>query len=192
MEVAKQFSVTDLWTPNRPLPGKPILIAITERLGEAWNFRGLGRKVSVRYNPRLRSTAGRALLDDCCVELNTRLLREHPEEFVGVLAHELAHIVVQLRYGRVAPHGLHFRTLLRAVNLSDNRTHTLPVAHLKHRRRRYLYLHRCSDCGYAFIARSIRRNYYCRACSPEMTWNILRAPNTKQGRDALKETMAML
>ncbi len=187
-----RFSVADLWTPRQALPGKPILRKITKRLGRAWDVDGLERKARVRYNSRLRSTLGRAILDDCSVELNTRLLREHPKELVGVLAHELAHVVVHLRYGRVPPHGLAFRTLMRALNLSDKSTHSLPVAHLKHRRRRYLYLHRCGDCGYSFIAQSVRRNYYCLACGPEMTWNILRAPRTKSGGETLKAAMVSL
>ncbi len=192
MTARKRFSVADVWTPDRPLPGKAVLNTITARLGGAWDFNGLERRARVRYNPRLRSTLGRAILDDCCVELNTRLLREHREELIGVLAHELAHVVVHLRYGQVAPHGLAFRTLMRALNLSDKRTHTLPVAHLKRSRRKYLYLHRCGDCGYCFMARSARRNYYCRACGPEMSWSILRAPNTKRGREMLKAAEAGL
>ena len=173
------FTVDDLWTPDRPLPGRGVLLAIAARAGEAWECSELTARVRVGYNGRLRTTLGRAVLDDLRVELNPRLLHDHPAELVPTLVHELAHLVVHERYGRVASHGRHFRTLMAAVRLSAAATHKLPTAHLKRRRRRYLYLHRCSDCGYSFIARSVRRNYYCIACGPEMTWDIIRAPSSK-------------
>ena len=185
MDPRVTFTVDDLWTPAKALPGRGGLLAIAARAGEAWECPDLTARVRVGYNGRLRTTLGRAVLDDLRVELNPRLLREHPAELVPTLVHELAHLVVHERYGRVASHGRHFRTLMAAVRLSPAATHKLPTAHLKRRRRRYLYLHRCSDCGYSFIARSVRRNSYCIACGPEMTWDIIRAPSSKEGRKHL-------
>lgn len=187
MDARVKFSVDDLWTPQLPLPGKAVLTAIGARAGEAWECEELIRRVRIGYNTRLQTTLGRALLDEDRVELNPHLLREHPGELVGTLVHELAHIVVHRHYGKAGSHGLHFRTLMAAVRLSPAATHKLPTAHLRRRRRRLLYLHRCSDCGYSFIARSVRRNYYCLACGPEMTWNIVRAPSTTAGRKHLKD-----
>lgn len=192
MKAARQFDVGDLWSPDKPLPGKGTLQAITERLGRAWEVADLPGRVRLVYNPRLRTTLGRAILTDLCVELNTRLLREHPDQLIPTLAHELAHIVAHIRYGRVAPHGEHFRTLMRAVNLSSKATHDLPVGRLIRRHRRFLYLHRCSDCGYSFTAHSLRRNCYCLACGPDMSWSILRAPNSSEGRKTIKRTMGEL
>ena len=183
MDAIKQFRVDDLWQAKLPLPGRSVLMAIAQRCGDVWEMPQLHRKARIVYNPRLRSTLGRATLDENLVELNTRLLREHPEELVPTVVHELAHLAVHIRYGSVAPHGIHFRTLMRAAGVSPKATHRLPVAHL--RRKRYLYLHRCSACGYTFIAPSVRRNYYCIACGPDMTWHVLRAPNTPDGRKAL-------
>ena len=183
MAARRRFCVDDLWPGGLPLPGRANLTAIAQRAAQFWEMPQLHHQVRIAYNPRLRSTLGRAMLDDKRVELNTRLLLEHPAELVLTLVHELAHLAVHIRYGRVAPHGLYFRTLMRAVNLSPKATHSLPVAQF--RRRRYLYLHRCSDCGYAFIARSLRRNYYCISCGPDMTWHVIRAPNSPEGRKAL-------
>jgi len=180
-----RFDTDDLWTPDKPLPGQPVLRAIASRLGAAWEAPHLGDKVRIGYNPRLRTTLGRAMLDERRVELNVRLLSRHRGELIPLLAHELAHVVVHMRYGRVGAHGRHFRTLMRAVNMSPRATHDLPVKQLARRRKRYLYLHRCSSCGYSFVAKSVRRGYYCTACGPGMSWDIYRAANTPQGRESL-------
>lgn len=175
-----------LLTGNTPglgehLPAREVLHEMVGRLGCAWDCPDLARQVRIVYNPRLTTTLGRAVFDEMLVELNPRLLRENPGELAATLAHEAAHLVVKMRYGRVSPHGREFRTLMRAVNLSPKATHNLPVAHLRRNRSRYLYLHRCGDCGYQFVARSVRRRYYCLACGPGMKWDIFRVPNTPSG-----------
>ncbi len=183
-----KFRVDDLWRPGdgEALPGREILLAITERCGAAWEMPDLAKRVCIGYNPRLRTSLGRALLQVGQVELNPRLLLDHPAELVPTLVHELAHVVVYMRYGRAQPHGVQFRTLMRAVNLSAAATHDLPTEGLRRRRRRYLYLHRCEDCGNTFIARKTCRNYYCTDCGPETNWEIWRAPHTPAGLEMLK------
>jgi predicted SprT family Zn-dependent metalloprotease len=166
-----------------------VLSAIVERLGRVWNFSVVRNGVRITYNPRLRSTLGRAFLDEKRIELNPHLLREHPRELLNVLGHELAHIVVYLRHGWVPQHGAHFRILMQAVNLAPHATHNLPSGHLRRRRRRYLYLHRCSDCRYQFVARKVRRDYYCATCGPGMKWKVLRVPNTTTGRKTMKSLL---
>ncbi len=173
----------DLWQPGQPLPHARVLGQIAQRCGDAWDMPDLGQSVRVGYNPRLRTTLGQAHLQLGQVELNGRLLSEHPDELIPTLVHELAHVAVYRRYGRRPPHGLEFRTLMRAVNLTDRATHSLPVA--RQRRRRYLYLHRCSVCGQSFLARRVRRDCHCARCGPEMDWQVLRAPDTQAGRDLL-------
>ena len=185
-----RFCVDDLWTPELPLPARAVLRAIAARCGAAWEMPDLADRVQVAYNPRLRTTLGRAVLDKRRVDLNPRILRDHPAELIPTLVHELAHMVAHMRYGNVPPHGAHFRTLMRAVNVPAAATHDLPVKQLRRRRGRHLYLHRCTGCGYSFVARSARRNSYCAACGPEMTWHILRAPNTPKGRQLLAAAAA--
>ncbi len=177
----------DLWRPEMPLPGKRILRDIAARCAQVWEMPELPDQVKIAWNPRLRTTLGQAKLLENRVELNTRLLREHPDHLVPTLVHELAHAAVHLRYGPVSPHGRHFRTLMIAAGFSPKSTHDLPVKHLLRKRNRYLYLHRCSDCGYSFVSRSVRRNCYCLACGPEMTWHVVRAPATATGKKALSK-----
>ncbi len=75
------------------LPARAELLAFARKLSETWKYPALV-KVRIGYNQRLRSTLGRAILHRrpgrCQVELNTRLLHEHPGEVYDVLAHELA------------------------------------------------------------------------------------------------------
>ena len=190
MDARRRFTVDDLWRPEQPLPAKTILTAIAQRCAEAWNMPNLAGAVRVAYSRRMRTSLGRARLDEARVDLNLRLLQEHPEELVSTLVHELAHVAVHMRYGRVAPHGRAFRTLMRSLNLSAKATHDLNVKHLERRRRRFLYLHICSDCGYSFISHSIRRSWHCRACGPNMTWDVFRAAASVAGKQSLERLQA--
>jgi len=183
------FDVSDLWSPGDSLPSGPVLKAIAERCAQAWDIPDLAGRVTIVYNPRLRTTLGRAMLDDNRVKLNTRLLRAYPDELLATLTHELAHLAVRMRYGEAPPHRREFKALMCSVNMPAAATHHLDTKRLNLRRRRYVYLHRCSDCGMMFIARKPRRNCYCRECGPEMSWNILRAPATTKGRRKLKGIM---
>lgn len=173
--------IGDTWKSENPLPDKDALGEMVERLSREWNCPGLARRVKIDYNPRLTTTLGRAVFNEMRVELNPRLLRDNPDELAPTLAHELAHLVVHMRYERAAPHGREFKTLMRAVNFSGKATHNLPVSHLRRRQTKYLYLHRCEECDYQFVARSVRRQYYCLACGPKMKWDIFRVPNTSAG-----------
>lgn len=182
----RKLVTTDLWSPGGPLPGGELLQRLTQRIAEMWEMPEIAR-VRVGYNSRLRTTLGRALLDEARVELNPRLLRDHPDELVPTLAHELAHLAVHVRFGRRAgAHGREFRTLMRALNLNARATHDLPVGHLRRRRRKYLYLHRCDICGNATVARRVLRDRVCAACGPGMQWDVYRLPDTPAGRALLK------
>ncbi|NLF29659.1 MAG: SprT family zinc-dependent metalloprotease [Planctomycetes bacterium] len=178
----------DLWkpAPGGPLPGKPVLHAIADRCGRAWDIPDLRRRARMGYSTRLRTTLGRAFLEDGLIELNARLLTDHPGELVATLIHELAHLVVFWRYGRVRPHGTQFRTLMRAVNLPADATHDLDVDQYRLRRRRYLYLHCCTHCRTYFISRRVYRNYYCTRCGPHSSFEVVRAPDTPTGRRMLR------
>jgi predicted SprT family Zn-dependent metalloprotease len=182
MDTRATSRFADIWQPSRPLPAKRVLRDLAGRCLELWGETVLFSRVQVVYNPRLRTTLGRAVLDALRVELNPRLLREHPDQLLSTLAHELAHLVVHVRHRRSAPHGREFRELMRAMDFSPRATHRLPVEHLRRRRGKYLYLHRCGDCGYSFVATRAKRGYYCLACGPDMTWDIFRLPNNPAGR----------
>ena len=71
----------------------------------------LARKVTVRWNPRMRSTAGRATWPDAVVEVNPALQEISEGETERTFLHELAHLVAYERAGkrRIRPHGPEWR-----------------------------------------------------------------------------------
>lgn len=88
------------------------------------------------WNPRLRTTAGRAFLKERRIELNPVLLARHPEVVRQVVIHEFAHLVAHRQRLREPGHGPAWRALMRAAGLPPRASHTLPVADLRRPRRR--------------------------------------------------------
>ncbi len=83
-----------------------VVDAVIDEMLQLWQAELLREKITWRWNARLRTTIGRAMLDDMVLELNPLLLGRNPEEMRGVVVHELAHLVTTSRYGfRVPPHG---------------------------------------------------------------------------------------
>lgn len=97
-----------------------------------WQAEDLAPRLRWCWNPRLRTTIGRALLEEDMLELNPLLLGRHPQEMRGVVIHELAHLVVTARHGlRVAPHGAAWKALMRSAGESTRATHDLDVDGLR-------------------------------------------------------------
>ena len=116
------------WTPETV----ESLLHATLRL---WGAEELIGEVKWCWNPRLRTTIGRAIFDDQLVELNPHLLARHPGEVRGVLIHELAHLVVVARHGFAeTAHGPRWKALMRAAGESTRATHQLEVGDLRRRR----------------------------------------------------------
>lgn len=119
-----------LWPPSR-------LRETAEEVLRAWGYAGWSRDFPVRWNARLRTTVGRALVVERVVELNPRLLARHPGEVREVLVHELAHLVVLRLHGTSVPdHGAEWKALMRQAGCSERATHDLDVSGLRQARRR--------------------------------------------------------
>ncbi|MDA7935715.1 SprT-like domain-containing protein, partial [Akkermansiaceae bacterium] len=65
------------------------LTAVCTRLCLMLGLPELAGRVGVEWNPRMRSTAGRATWPVCLIELNTRLPEISAEEVRRTLMHEL-------------------------------------------------------------------------------------------------------
>ncbi len=84
------------------------------------------------YNQRGKA-AGTAHLQRWEIRLNPVLLIENQALFLHeVIAHELAHLLVFARHGRVAPHGRAWQAMMRQVfGLAPRVTHQLDISSLQ-------------------------------------------------------------
>lgn len=75
------------------------------------------------------TTAGSAWLSEWQIRLNPVLCLENQQAFVDeVIPHELAHLLVWKKFGRVAPHGREWRWMMETVfSVSAERTHKFEV-----------------------------------------------------------------
>lgn len=121
--------------------------------------------VDVRWNPRMRSTAGMAYWQKSLVTLNPRLAQFGAEEIDRTLRHELAHLLAQERAGkrRIAPHGPEWRKACRDLGLRDEkRTHDLP---LPRRTATPRYFYQCPACGQKLArVKPLRKSSACLKC----------------------------
>ncbi len=123
---------------------------LARRLMMSLDLPALARQVVVRWNPRMRSTAGRAHFNTQLVELNPRLLGlgNAESEIDRTLRHELAHLVAYARSGRAGirePHGPAWRQACADLGIADERRcHTLPLP-VRRQERKFLYA--CVSCG---------------------------------------------
>lgn len=127
----------------------------------------------VIMNPRMRSVAGRARLSTMTIELNVRLLQDHPiEEFENTLIHELAHLLVFALYG-ARGHGVKWKNMMRRLGAEPTRCHTLPVDHLR-RSRPIAGFASCACRGEIPLKAGVYRNivngsrYTCRICKSHL------------------------
>lgn len=136
---------------TRPGSGPdPALEAVARHECERLELPKLAGKLSVTWNHRMRTAAGRAFLQTGQIELNPRL-QTLPEEsreaeIASTFFHELAHLVsfARAKGKKIAPHGEEWKQACRDLGIPDeNRCHSLD-----------------------FPARTIRRkySYTCPAC----------------------------
>ncbi len=167
----------------RVLPPLSDLQTRVEQMLQLWRVPP-GPPVPVAWNGRLRTTAGRAFLEEGRIELNPELLSRAPAHIDRVLVHEAAHIAARRLFGPGCPaHGRHWRGLMRLAGLPPDVTHNLPVPRRRQRSAR-IYLRVCSACGQRRIARAVR--YDACACGAAAQFLVVRAPATQRGLEALR------
>ena len=125
----------------------------------------LADRVKVRWNPRLRSTAGRAHWPEAIIEINPRLVGIHLAEVDRTLRHELAHLVALERAGRrrISNHGPEWRLACRQLGIPDEPAcHRLPLPRNQVERR---FHYECPGCGRIYPrARRLTRPQACAPC----------------------------
>ena len=133
--------------PGPNLPKESELLAQSRELLAAAGSAALAARVQIRWNARMKSTAGMAYWSKSLVTLNPRLAQFGAAEIDRTLRHELAHLLAHERAGkrRIQPHGEEWKVACRDLGLADEkRTHDLPLPRRTAVRR---YLYRCPACG---------------------------------------------
>ncbi len=125
----------------------------------------LAALVTVRWNSRMRSTAGTAFPAKALVHLNPRLREFGDDEIDRTLRHELAHLLAHHRAGRrrISAHGPEWRAACIDLGLADEkRCHDLPLPRRKLTAR---HRYRCPRCGLEVArVRPMRRKSACLTC----------------------------
>ena len=125
----------------------------------------LAARVRVRWNTRMRSTAGTAHAGKALITLNPRLRDFGDAEVDRTLRHELAHLLAHHRAGRrrITPHGLEWQQACRDLGLTDEkRCHDLP---LPRREMAARHFYRCPHCSTVLSrVRPLRGKSACLAC----------------------------
>lgn len=125
----------------------------------------LARKVSVSWNGRMQTTAGRAWWPHRSIELNPKLKECAPEELWRTLKHELAHLVAYERSGRrrIEPHGKEWLEACAELGIPNEQPfHNLPF---KRRRMKRNHSYICPNCFVTIHrVKPIRRMVACYDC----------------------------
>ena len=135
--------------PAQPSPTcrtrDPILEKLSLQLLRTAGCRDLD--LIVRWNSRLRTTAGLACWRTKTISLNPKLIEVSPSEVQRTLRHELAHFLAQYRAGRrrIPAHGAEWREACADLGIPrESRCHNLPFKRAKMERK---FFYTCRGCG---------------------------------------------
>lgn len=124
----------------------PVLTAQVRAWLEAMGAPPLALVVRVRWNSRMRTTAGTAHPRTGRIELNPRLLAVGGSEVDRTLRHEAAHLLAHWRAGRrrIQTHGPEWRQACADLGIPGEKvTHTLPFPRRKIPSK---YFYQCPQC----------------------------------------------
>lgn len=139
------------------------------RLARALGLPELAESISVVWNKRMRTAAGRAFYQTGRIELNPKLqtlpdgLRD--DEIRATFLHELAHLVAFARHEgrRIQPHGDEWKQACADLGIpGENRCHDLAF---QPRRQRRKFIYECPACGTAVErVRRLKKTVACYDC----------------------------
>ncbi|MGB6222223.1 SprT-like domain-containing protein [Haloferula sp.] len=125
----------------------------------------LAERVTVGWNTRLQTTAGRAWWPDGVIELNPKLREFGDEELWRTVRHELAHLVAYERAGRrkISAHGVEWRLACRELGIpGETVKHALPFGGRRVARK---FAYSCAHCATTIErVRRIRGSAACYEC----------------------------
>ncbi|MGE9269040.1 MAG: SprT-like domain-containing protein [Verrucomicrobiales bacterium] len=163
------FGGEDASAPASPREGSDAeLTAFSRTLLRELQLPALAERLDIAWNPRMRSSAGRATWPSALVELNPRLADIAEEEIERTLRHELAHLVAyeRARHTRIDAHGPEWQQACADLGIpGESATHRLPLPTRKQKRR---WRYQCLACGkHIDRVRRIRHRVACHHCCRE-------------------------
>lgn len=150
-----------------------------------WDVPDLPDKVTIDFNPRLRTSLGRCSPQSRSIALHPALRDGDPDLRAQVLCHEFAHLAVWELHGpQAAPHGTEWRRLVEVAGYDpsvrlDGRgevpesraeppehryRHTCPVCHFSRTARRPVANWRCPECRAAGMEGRLRISSQGKSC----------------------------
>ena len=121
-------------------------------------------KHTATFNPRLRTTGGRYILQSHNIELNKKYYEAFgEEELIGIIKHELCHYHLHLEGKGYRHCDQDFRDLLRQVQAPR---YCRPLPQQAQQKTKKVYIYVCSKCGLKY-KRKKRINtdkYVCGRC----------------------------
>lgn len=147
----------------------PALEAVARLECSRLGLERLAKKLSVTWNKRMRTAAGRAFLQTGQIELNPRLqtlpVEAREAEIASTFFHELAHLVsyARARGKKIAPHGEEWKQACHDLGIPDeNRCHSLDFPGRKIRRK---YSYTCPVCDSVIErVRRLKKYVACYEC----------------------------
>ena len=129
----------------------------------------VAKKVSVVWNKRLRTTAGRAYSAAAKIELNPRLQilsdEKREQEINQTFLHELAHVVAYGRFPdeKIQPHGIEWKQACADLGIpGEERCHDLNLGRTT-MRKNYAYI--CPSCEEViYRVKRMKRSVACYRC----------------------------
>lgn len=154
--------ISSVITDEKSDPGMTVWC---QEQARAFGLPELARKVTVIWNPRMRTTAGRAWWPSRQIEINPKLKEFSDTEVWRTLKHEFAHLLAYERNSRrqIDPHGIEWQNACCELGIAgENARHSLP---LKSRRLKRKYAYACPCCLVIIKrVRPIRRTVACYTC----------------------------
>ena len=125
------------------------------------NERSLAEKFTISWNARMRSAAGRAMLQTLTVEINPKLQQFGTQEVLNTVLHEIAHLVAWSR-SRHRGHGAPWKQACADLGIpGEKATHTLPLPRNTQKKK---WLYTCKSCDLSVKrTRRMKRRSACAA-----------------------------
>ena len=150
--------------PERKIISTAPLEALAKKLLQELGYAALSEQVRVRWNPRMRTTAGLAYPARQLIMLNPKVYA-FDGELERTMRHELAHLLAHHRAGkrRIAAHGPEWRQACADLGIAEEtRCHALPLPKRTQHRK---HIYACPACRCIIRrVRPIRKKSACLAC----------------------------